>query len=423
MLSKLSYKTYHNIFYDKKTILIIILNIFLSLNVSTSTKVLTYSTNCLHPELQLITFMTKASLNSIKSLFFDGGKKYKIRKIVIDAGHGGKDPGAVGKKSYEKNITLAIALKLGKYIKKYIKGVEVIYTRKTDVFVELHKRAEIANKNNADLFISIHVNSNRKTKPYGTSTYVMGLHKSEENLDVAKRENSVILVEKNYKSHYEGFDPNSPESHIVFSLFQNAYLDQSLNLAQKIQKQFKLRARRKDGGVRQAGLLVLWQSTMPSVLVETGFISNRKEERYLMSSKGQDYIAYANFRAFRDYKKQNESKSNFINIRDKKEKTNVIKDTKKENTKNKKTVRFKVQIKSSPIKVSLKSRQFRGIKNIKEYKFKGVYKYYVGNRKSIKSVLELQKKIRKKIPDAFVVAYIGDKRISISEAKRILKKK
>ena len=164
-------------------------------------------------------------------MFSIGGDKYKIKKIVIDAGHGGKDPGALGKKTKEKDIALSIALKLGEYIEKNIPGVEVIYTRKTDKFIELHRRSEIANENNADLFISIHVNANRYRSITGTSSYVMGLNRAKENLEVVKRENSVILNEKNYKKYYQGFDPNSPETDIILSLYQNAYLDQSISFA------------------------------------------------------------------------------------------------------------------------------------------------------------------------------------------------
>ncbi len=232
----------------------------------------------------------------------------KIRKVVIDAGHGGKDPGAVGKTSYEKDICLAIALMLGGYIEANMKDVEVIYTRKTDKFVTLHKRADIANDNDADLFISIHVNSTKGHRAYGTSTYVMGLHKSEENMEVAATENSVILKELNYKQKYSGIDPDSPETYIILNLYQNAYLDQSLLLAEKVQNQFEERAGRKDGGVRQAGLLVLWKTTMPSVLIETGFISNRNEEKFLKSTYGQEIIASAIFRAFRDYKNEIEGR-------------------------------------------------------------------------------------------------------------------
>ncbi|MDF1550168.1 MAG: N-acetylmuramoyl-L-alanine amidase, partial [Bacteroidales bacterium] len=240
---------------------------------------------------------------------FETYAQYKIKTVVIDAGHGGKDPGAVGKKAKEKDIALSIALKVGTYIEQYIKGVKVIYTRKTDEFIELYKRAEIANKNKADVFISIHVNSHTSSKPYGTATYVMGLHKSEENLEVAKFENSVILKEEGYKKNYKGYDPNSDESHIILSLLQNAHLEQSLVLASKIQDQFRTRVGRKDLGVRQAGLVVLWNATMPAILVETGFISNANEEKYLITDQGQSFLASAIYRAFKEYKNEIEKSS------------------------------------------------------------------------------------------------------------------
>ena len=231
---------------------------------------------------------------------------YKVRTVVIDPGHGGKDPGAVGKFSYEKDITLAIAKYLGGYIQKYCPDVKVIYTRTSDVFVPLDKRAEIANKAKADLFISIHVNWEKSHKVSGASTYVMGLHKNEDNLRVAMIENQAILHEKGYKQKYD-FDVNSPEAYIIFSLYQNAYLDLSLDFAQLVQDQFRTRAGRKDNGVRQAGFLVLWQTTMPSVLIETGYISNPAEEKFLNSKYGQEIIASAIFRACRDFKKQFEN--------------------------------------------------------------------------------------------------------------------
>jgi N-acetylmuramoyl-L-alanine amidase len=351
-------------------------------------------------------------------LFFTPQKinaQYKINKIVIDAGHGGKDPGAIGKKAYEKKIALAIALKVGSYIEKNLKGVKVIYTRKTDVFVELFKRAEIANKAHAQVFISIHVNSLTKSKPYGTSTWVMGVHKSEENLEVAQRENSVILKESGYKKNYKGFDPNLPESYIALSLLQNAHLEQSLMLAQKVQNQFKTRAGRKDRGVKQAGLVVLWNATMPAILVETGFISNSSEEKYLMSDYGQSIIASAIYRAFREYK--NEIEKNSKNIPVIKEQTTNIQNIK--NAVPPKTttdIVFKVQIKSSSETISLNSKQFKGLKGVEEIKFKGMYKYYVGSTNDFNKILKKQTEVRKKIPDAFVVAFKSNKRISINEA-------
>lgn len=230
-----------------------------------------------------------------------------INTVVIDPGHGGRDPGAVGRNSHEKDITLAISLKLGNYIQENFDDVKVIYTRETDEFVELFRRAQIANENHADLFISIHCNSTRGAAAYGTETFVMGLHRSEANLEVARKENASILYEDDYMETYGGFDPHSPEANIIFSLYQNAYLHQSLSIASHIQDQFRERAMRADRGVKQAGFLVLYQVTMPGILVETGFLSNPREEQYLMSETGQSHIASAIFRAFRDYKQQQDA--------------------------------------------------------------------------------------------------------------------
>ena len=234
---------------------------------------------------------------------------YAFKTIVIDAGHGGKDSGTRGKSAWEKNIALSIALKLGGYIEKYLPDVKVIYTRKTDIFVTLDGRAKIANDANADLFVSIHVNAmpGNKSQVYGTETYVMGLHKSGDNLNVAIRENSVIKQEDNFKETYEGFDPDSDESYIIFDLYQSAFLESSMSLAQKIQEQFGNRVNRRDRGVKQAGFWVLWATTMPSVLVETGYITNAEEEAYLKSEKGQALLASGIFRAVRDYKEEVES--------------------------------------------------------------------------------------------------------------------
>jgi N-acetylmuramoyl-L-alanine amidase len=233
-------------------------------------------------------------------------EKTSITKVVIDAGHGGKDPGTIGKKAQEKNIALQIALKLSEDIRNQCKGVTVILTRTTDEFIELHERAEIANRCKADLFISIHCNSNPKHTFHGAETYVMGLHRTEANLDVAKKENAAILMEPNYSSLYNGFDPNSDESYITFTLFQNAYLDQSTRFASFVQDEMKDRVGMDDRGVRQAGFLVLYKTTMPSVLVETGFLSNPEEEKFLMTEKGQQYIASAICRAFCKFKAKQE---------------------------------------------------------------------------------------------------------------------
>lgn len=238
----------------------------------------------------------------------------KVKTVVIDAGHGGRQPGTMSKTTKEKDITLKVALKVGDYIEKNLPDVKVLYTRKKDVEVGLKERAKLANDNNADAFISIHVNSlpttvphERKQAIYGTETYVMGLHVTEANFEVAKRENSVILLEENYQEKYAGFDPNSPESYILFSLNQSATQESSLLLASKIEEQFKTKAGRKSKGVKQAGFMVLWMTSMPSVLVEIGYLSNTKEEKELNDEKVQDHLASAIYRAFKEYKIQIES--------------------------------------------------------------------------------------------------------------------
>ncbi|MDX1627993.1 MAG: N-acetylmuramoyl-L-alanine amidase [Fulvivirga sp.] len=239
--------------------------------------------------------------------------EFTVRTVVIDAGHGGKDPGTSGSYTLEKDVALKVALKLGSYIEEYLPDVKVIYTRKDDRFVELHERANIANKNDSDIFISIHANSlprnissKRKEAIYGTETYVMGAQNSGRNFNVAKRENSVILLEEDYEKTYN-FDPNSPESYILFSLTQSAFQDKSIALATKIQNQFAKRAGRRSLGVKQSSLLVLWSTAMPSVLVEIGYLSNPREEKELNDPSIQGNIASGIFRAFRDYKNDIES--------------------------------------------------------------------------------------------------------------------
>lgn len=240
----------------------------------------------------------------------NGITKLNINTIVIDAGHGGHDPGCQYFGSKEKDITLKIALELGKKLEAALPDVKIIYTRKTDKFIGLYDRAAIANRNHADLFISIHCNSNPKSEVSGSETYVMGLHKATGNLDVAKRENEVITLEENYIERYEGFDPNSPESHIYFSMFQNAYIDQSIKLASKIENHLPKNSNLTSRGVKQAGFLVLWQTKMPSVLVEVGFLSNRKDHELLSSTEGIQNIAKNLTNAVLDYKKALEISGN-----------------------------------------------------------------------------------------------------------------
>jgi N-acetylmuramoyl-L-alanine amidase len=216
--------------------------------------------------------------------------KRQVKTIVIDAGHGGHDPGCQYGGIKEKEVTLKIALELGKKLSEELSDVKVIFTRKSDEFVTLWDRANIANRNQADLFISIHCNANKNTAISGTETFAMGLHKAESNLDVSIRENDVILLEKDYEERYEGFDPNSPETHIILSLHQNAYLDKSIDLASRIEKYFVKNKVNTSRGVKQAGFVVLWKTKMPSILIETGFLSNKNDRQLLTSEEGVDKI-------------------------------------------------------------------------------------------------------------------------------------
>lgn len=243
---------------------------------------------------------TLSSFTSVDSNTDFKAKRYSIKTVVIDAGHGGHDYGCIGSSTREKEMALLLSLKLGKLIEENHGDVEVIYTRKTDTFIELHRRAEIANRNNADLFICIHFNSGAKTA-YGAETFVMGLHKSAANLEVAKRENASILKEDDYQKQYDGFDPNSEEATIIFTLYQNAHLDQSLAFASKVQDKFR-RAGRFDRGVKQAGFLVLWRTNMPAVLIESGFLSNKDEQAFFRTGNGINKTAVSIFKAFREYK-------------------------------------------------------------------------------------------------------------------------
>ena len=233
-------------------------------------------------------------------------KEVRVRTVVIDAGHGGKDTGCNGASAREKDVALKVALKVGELIQENIPDVKVIFTRKDDRFVELIDRAGIANKNHADLFVSIHCNAG-PAAAFGTETYTMGQHKSDGNLAVAKRENSVVLQEEDYEKNYNGFNPNSPQSHILFSLYQSAYLGNSLRFAQKVEKEFKTKVGRSSRGVKQAGFLVLWKSAMPSTLIEIGFLTNPREEKFLNDKVNQTYMASGIYRAFKEYKQELEA--------------------------------------------------------------------------------------------------------------------
>jgi len=382
--------------------------------------------------------------------------KDKIKTIVIDPGHGGHDSGCLGSSAQEKNVALAISLKLGKMIEQNFTDVKVIYTRKTDVFVELYRRAQIANEAHADLFICIHCNSGPKAA-YGVETYVMGLHKTESNLGVAKRENESILMESDYKTNYDGYDPNSAEADIIFSLYQSAYLDHSLSFASKVQDQARGYAKRHDRKVRQAGFLVLWKTSMPSVLIETGFLTNTEEHNFLAAKKGQDLMAAAIYRAFIDYKSEIEgityedglktdtitdykAKSGYIEIKDTRpgeadttasqtKYIQVIDEPVKEsqipsgpvNTANDGIV-YRVQFYSSPNKVALNSVKFKGLIDVFEYKATDNYRYTAGKYTKFSDAIKYQNTVRAKgFKDAFVIVFKDGKRLIGDDAKKYLK--
>lgn len=371
-----------------------------------------------------------------------------LDKIVIDAGHGGKDPGASGKYSREKDVVLAIALKTGQLIKQKHPEVEIVYTRKTDVFIPLKERAEIANKSNADLFISIHCNSNHSSQPHGSETYVMGLHKSEANLNVAKAENAAILFEDDYETNYDGFDPTSDESHIIFNFFQNSFISHNLDLATKMQSEFTSKTPLKDRGVKQAGFWVLYKTTMPGVLLETGFLSNSKDEKFLNSKDGQKKLSLAITQAVSDYKKShdaieankakhknhsvakttNDKKTESIKPEEKITEPIIVKnETKKsetiktENTVNKTDLKkaiYKVQFLSLSTQKKLEGSKYKSLPKIDSYKFKGMYRYTSGESNNYEEALALQAKVRKAgFKDAFLAAFLNGERISIKEAR------
>jgi N-acetylmuramoyl-L-alanine amidase len=356
--------------------------------------------------------------------------------IVIDAGHGGKDPGTIGRKSQEKNIALAIALKLGKLISTRMKEVKVIYTRDKDEFVELYERAGIANRNKADLFISIHCNANRNKALHGAETYIMGLHRSEANLETAKKENASILMETDHSARYQGFDPNSDESYIIFTLYQDANLGLSLQLATDVQAQMGDRVRQDDHGVRQAGFLVLYKTTMPSLLVETGYLSNAQEEQYLMSEKGQQSIAEAIFRAVQQYREGKGIQPTAVVRRDAQDtppppavaKTEAssparVQETTTDPPRNdhQPQVSFRVQVYTSPKEIPLTSKRFSGLRDVRMYRHQGMYKYTTGNESTPDAAFSLLSQVKKKgFRDAFVVAFSDGQRISMEKARALL---
>lgn len=337
--------------------------------------------------------------------------------VVIDAGHGGHDPGAIGKISKEKNINLNVALKVGNLIKNNCDDVKVIYTRSKDVFIPLGRRAEIANNAKADLFISIHTNAlanNRTAK--GASTWTLGLAKSDANLEVAKRENSVILYESDYQTRYAGFNPNSAESYIIFEFMQDKYMEQSVHLASLMQKQFRHTCKRLDRGVHQAGFLVLKASAMPSILIELGFISTPEEERYLNSETGATTMAKGIYHAFLNYKREHEIRLTGVSktvIPTEQKGQEIEKENDRpvtvqkvaENATNDNEITFKIQILTSSKPLAKNDKRLKGLKGVDYYKEKDIYKYTYGASGDYNKVLRTKRTITAKFKDAFIIAF------------------
>ncbi len=356
-----------------------------------------------------------------------------VRKIVIDPGHGGKHPGTNYKGIMEKDITLKVALLLGDMIKANFPDVEVIYTRTTDKYVDLADRGDIANKAGADLFLSIHVDAVGNTSVGGNSSWIMGMDKSSANLDVAMRENDVVSLEEDYTTKYEGYVPGSPESFIIFSLMQYAYQDQSMLLAETIQKHYRQTTPLKDRGARMGPYLVLWRTAMPSVLTEIGFLSNESDRKFLTSAAGQKKIATALFNAFSEYKSKTEGRSQTIFMKDDAAQPAQVPasartaapepaPTPAPAPAEDKGIKFYVQLCTVSARKSPDSRDFGSFRGkvVERRTPKGLYQYFAGGTPSWEGVLDLQAAARKEFRDAFVVAYRNDKPIAVAEAKRLL---
>ena len=388
--------------------------------------------------------------------------------VVIDAGHGGHDPGAIGRRGKEKNINLNVALKLGRLISRNCGDTRVIYTRTDDTFIPLYRRADIANAAKADLFISIHTNSiaSRSTRVGGSETYTLGLYRTEENLEVAKKENSVILVESDYKQRYAGFNPNSAESYIIFEFMQDKYMAQSVDFARKVQRQFRASGRQ-DKGVHQAGFLVLRATSMPGVLVELGYISNPVEEQYLLSESGTTTLARSIYNAFIAYKQQQGYNSPAPLLEQGREEVAVVEEAAPEMTEVivtdsalviqtdsaetrvesqaqsetiplapvKQPVRprqpaiqpkgrpvFKIQILTSGSVLPARSRQFKGLSPVSHYKEGGIVKYTYGEDTDYNKILRLKRqKVDTKFKDAFIIAFKDGEKMNINRAIREFK--
>lgn len=376
-----------------------------------------------------------------------------LNKVMIDPGHGGRDHGCSGKNSREKDIVLKVSLQLGKLIKTYYPEVQVLYTRKNDTFIPLHKRASMANKQKADLFISIHCNSiNNAAYIKGSETYVLGLHRAADNLAVAKRENAAMLLESDYQQQYQGYDPNSTEGHIMLTMFQHVHLEKSIRFAELVEQQIASHAKRKSRGVKQAGFWVLRETTMPSVLVETGYLTNTSDNQYLSTAAGQKRMAESIYNAFNAYKMETDASSRPVNksipyaVREApvnvlaKNKPQVVKKsapsskgvnpadyvtaqptTVKSGYGNSQSiVRYKVQLLSSPKLINIRSAEWAKLNySIEVKKENGLYKYLAFGFRDKSQANRAKQEIRNKgFKDAFIVAYRNGQRVDLSTASR-----
>ncbi len=376
--------------------------------------------------------------------------------LVIDAGHGGHDAGALGASSKEKNINLNVALAFGNYVERNCPDVKVVYTRKTDVFVTLHERANIANRHKADLFVSIHTNALPAGKQArGLETYTLGMNRANENFDVAKRENAVILYEKDYEQHYEGFDPNSSESYIMFEFMQDKNMAQSVDLAKMVQKRACSSANRQNKGVKQAGFLVLRETSMPSCLIELGFITTPQEEQQLNTRECIDALGYGIFQAFVDYrnkydktiivpfeaperqvmenqaqeKVQKESEGGKTQTAEQ-EKDNVPRSESKmvnevpeqKPATDSEAPIFKIQVLTSTTLIRQGDKRLKGLDGVDYYKDGGIYKYTIGASANYNEIYRLRKTMVGKFPQAFIIAFKGGQRTDVVEAIKEFKR-
>lgn len=349
--------------------------------------------------------------------------------VVIDAGHGGKDPGAISanKKLYEKEVTLKVALMVGENIKKNHPEVKVLYTRKTDVFVGLNDRARMANKANADLFISIHTNAAQNRTAKGAETYTLGIEeeRTERNLEIAKRENGVIFLEDNHEKTYANFNPNSPESYIIFEYMQSEFVKESIHIAQYVQEHLTIDANRHDRGVRQAGFLVLNATSMPSILVELGYISNTEDAKYLGSDTGQKRMSRCISEAFDKYyadlKKLNAAHPIAATTTQPDSQAPVEEHVKAIQENDNHPV-FKVQFLSSSKQLSQGDNAFKGLRPVEFYYDKGLYKYTYGASTNYNEIIKVKKKVNEKFKDAFIIAFIKGERIDTQQAIALFKK-